>query len=56
MALVKSNRKMNLGRKLKQRTGKKKSKYPYEAVYTSKKRTGAKEEKSATKVFFIVAT
>jgi len=55
MAVVKSNRPIKTGRKLKsEKKNPRATKWPYKASYAPGKKTGAKEEKSAQRVFIIL--
>lgn len=54
MALVKSNVNIVTGRKLKKEINPRARKWPVKAKYTSKKRTGEKEKKTAARIFLII--
>lgn len=54
MAVIKSNRPIKTGRKLKKSENKNARKWKYKASYAPKKRTGKKEEKSAERVFIVL--
>ena len=53
MALVKSNVNIVTGRRLKKSMNPNAYKWPVKASYAPKKRTGAKEEKAARRVFLV---
>ena len=54
MAIVKSNRNIGTGRKLKKTHNKNARKWKYTAKYAPKKKTGEKEEKRARKVYVMI--